>query len=122
MESQGHRRFRPRQRCGHFVAPERRHGPCRSIEKGRYQSTATTGALGAEWKIEGTGDFDRDGDADILWQRTDGLVRVDLIENGKYQSTAVTGALGPEWKIEGTGDFDRDGDADILWHRNDGII
>ena len=74
-----------------------------------------------DWRIVGTGDFNRDGHTDILWR---------YYGTGDYQGLNVVWYLewdpvrerkrlqpgpGPQWKIAGTGDFDGDGDLDILW-------
>jgi hypothetical protein len=65
-------------------------------------ATAIVGQLGLEWEVSGTGDFDNDFDADILWRDTNsGLVQADLIENGQYQSTATVGQLGTECQVSG---------------------
>ncbi len=33
------------------------------IQNGQFQSSSNVGQLGLEWKVQGTGDFDRDGDS-----------------------------------------------------------
>lgn len=73
------------------------------------------------WKIVGTGDFDKDGNADILWRSDAGFVSV---WNMKGIYLAKGQELNPKQapvnqKIVGTGDFNRDGNVDILW-RTDG--
>jgi len=63
------------------------------------------------------GDFDGDGDADILWRHsTTGMVYIWLM-NGKARTTS--GSPGTESdlevRIQGIGDLDGDGDDDIIW-------
>ena len=73
------------------------------------------------WEINGTGDFNRDGDIDILWRYNapGGYVVVWYMTG-----TEVTGiGVMPEvtdlnWQIAGTGDFNLDGNIDILWRYN----
>ena len=66
--------------------------------------------------MRGTGDFDRDGDADILWRNENtGAVHTLLVEDGRFQSWTSAGQLGLEWQVSGVGDYDGDSDADILW-------
>jgi hypothetical protein len=77
--------------------------------------------LDLDWKIGGTGDFNGDGNTDILWRN---------YGSGEYSGfnciwymngTTVIGygypfrVLDVDWKIVGTGDFNRDGNTDILW-------
>jgi len=71
------------------------------------------------WKIKGTGDFDGDGDTDILWQNdTSHRVVIWIMRD----TTHIAGGYvdcGPEWlgdfRIAGTGHYNEDSKADILW-------
>jgi hypothetical protein len=83
------------------------------------------GITDLDWKIAGTGDFDSDGDVDILWRNLGTgpfsgwniiwYMNGEAIDGYGY----LNGIADLDWKIVGTGDFDNDGDADILW-RNSG--
>jgi len=73
------------------------------------------------WRIVGTGDFDNDTLADVLWRYNGpGGDNVVWFMDG----TTVTGmaSLGSvtdlNWQIVGTGDFDNDTFVDILWRYN----
>jgi hypothetical protein len=74
-----------------------------------------------DWRIVGTGDFDSDGDTDILWRNTG---------SGSFSGWNVVWYMAGEsisgygylygisdifWEIAGTGDFNNDGYVDILW-------
>ena len=75
---------------------------------------------GPNWHAAGTGDFNGDGKADILWQNIDGT---PVIWEMNGTSIIGAGALpnpGPSWHGAGTGDFNGDGKADILWQSSDG--
>jgi hypothetical protein len=74
------------------------------------------------WRIAGTGDFNKDGHLDILWRHygtgdLGGRVAVWLMNGttctqGVYLDHTVKD-LG--WRIVGTGDFNKNGNVDILW-------
>jgi Leucine-rich repeat (LRR) protein len=74
-----------------------------------------------DWRIVGTGDFDRNGHTDILWRYYgtgdyQGLNVIWYLEGTRFVSESVFSQVqDTSWKIAGTGDFDRDGDLDILW-------
>jgi hypothetical protein len=55
---------------------------------------------GTSWHIVGTGDFNGDGDADILWQNTDGQAAIWLMNGTTPFSEVLVGANpGPSWHI-----------------------
>jgi hypothetical protein len=75
---------------------------------------------GASWHAIGTGDFDGDGKADILWQNDNGSAGIWTM-NG----TSLTGSVslpnpGAGWHLIGTDDFNGDGKSDILLRNADG--
>lgn len=90
-------------------------------------SHAWVGPLASNWKIVGTGDFNRDGVDDVLLQRADGYVTnwlgnpaaiYDFIKNDANASISFT----PDWRVIKTGDFNGDGYADMLLRRDDGWV
>jgi 6-phosphogluconolactonase (cycloisomerase 2 family) len=76
-------------------------------------------AVPAPYQISGTGDFDGDGDSDILWRHEEGFVVTWELQGGHLLATRSLPQASTSFHIAGTGDFDDDGDADILW-RHDG--
>jgi hypothetical protein len=73
------------------------------------------------WKIGGTGDFNRDGWPDILWRYygSGGKNLVWYMQGATRIGTAsLLGVTDLNWQIVGTGDFNRDGWPDILWRYN----
>ena len=89
-----------------------------------------TGYLGAgdllpvadlNWEIRGTGDFNHDGNVDILWRyNAPGGYNVVWFMNGTnwIGSADLFAVEDLNWQIVGTGDFNRDGNVDILWRYN----
>ena len=80
-----------------------------------------------DWQIVGTGDFDRDGWPDLVWQhRGDGRIAVwkmhgttliagDLISPGQIHDL--------DWKIRAVGDINGDDWPDLIWqHRVTGDV
>ncbi len=73
------------------------------------------------WRIAGTGDFNGDGQTDILWRyygtgAYQGLNVVWYMNGAQFAGEAVfSQVLDTDWRIEGTGDFNADGETDILW-------
>jgi hypothetical protein len=75
------------------------------------------------WEIKGTGDFNRDGQMDVLWYRpSTGEVSAWLMNGTDVSSNPVVGVNVPGdqgWNLMGTGDYNRDGNIDLLWHHPD---
>jgi hypothetical protein len=78
-------------------------------------SLAATVSL--DWEIKGVGDFNRDGQPDILWQHKSKRTLVVWLMNGSAYSSSVglpTPVAG--WDLRAVADFDGDGNPDLLWH------
>jgi uncharacterized protein YbbK (DUF523 family) len=75
-----------------------------------------------DWHVEGVGDFNGDGNSDVLW-RQDGSGQVYVWEmNGRQvqaEGAVAHAPLTTDWHVEGVGDFNGDGNSDVLW-RQDG--
>jgi hypothetical protein len=75
--------------------------------------------IDVNWTIVGTGDFNRDGWPDLVWQhQTDGRIAVWKM----HGTTLVAGDLlspGPivdtDWKIRAVGDINGDDMPDLIW-------
>lgn len=79
----------------------------------------------ANWNIATTGDFDGDGDADILWRHDvdsvlGGEIKIWEMEDGTDIDVIDIGTADTdhEWTIVGAGDTDKDGDDDLLFANN----
>jgi hypothetical protein len=79
------------------------------------------------WRIVATGDFNRDGHRDIVWQhQTTGKIAVWMM-NGLTMTSGIfmnpSEVTDTNWKIVGADDFDGDGQTDLLWqHRTQGYV
>jgi len=93
------------------------------------KSNGQQAAPDASWSIAGIGDFDGDGNADLLWrQGSTGTLALWLM-NGSTISASVTPsfdgtAISPDqsWSIVQVSDFNGDGMSDILWRNTDGTL
>jgi ELWxxDGT repeat protein len=85
--------------------------------------------LGKEWGLEGFGDFNGDGETDILWRHIDGTTRIWLMDGVKIPCP-VQDDFDPSnrplmpaaWQVKGFEDFNGDGKSDVLWQHTDGTV
>jgi hypothetical protein len=75
-----------------------------------------------DWHVQGVGDFNGDGNSDVLW-RQDGSGQMYIWEmNGRQVQAEGAVAHAPvtsDWHVESVGDFNGDGHSDVFW-RQDG--
>ncbi|HEY2134635.1 MAG TPA: DUF4347 domain-containing protein [Xanthobacteraceae bacterium] len=75
---------------------------------------------GTGWNLAATGDFNADGNADIVWQNTNGTPMIWTMNGTSVTSQTTLSDPGSSWKIIGTADFNNDGNTDILFQNSDG--
>jgi Subtilase family/Calx-beta domain/SdrD B-like domain/PA14 domain/CARDB/FG-GAP-like repeat len=79
------------------------------------------GTASDDWVIAGTGDFDANGKADILWRNSiSGSTYVWQIDGNAKVGEGGIRTVSNDWQISGTGDFNGDGKSDILWRNTNG--
>jgi len=79
-----------------------------------------------EWQLAGTGDFNGDGETDLVWHHNSlgwvsiWLLRGDTLLSGTQLPLRVTDT---NWRIQAVGDLNRDGNPDLVWqHRTQGKV
>jgi hypothetical protein len=89
----------------------------------QVQSAPTLAVKGADWQVDGTGDFNGDGTHDILLHRDSGGVRtleVLTIQNNAVVSSTTIAQVGTNISVGGIGDFNNNGTDDFLVHQDVG--
>src|SRR6202042_2838785 len=80
----------------------------------------------SNWVVVGFGDFNGDGNTDLLFRDTNsGTVAIWFLNSsGGIQSAATVGSLptGTTWQIALTGDYNGDGYSDMLWTDSSGNV
>jgi glucose/arabinose dehydrogenase len=78
------------------------------------------------WQVVGLGDFDGDGQGDLLWRHEPtGATYVWLMSGASIVGNGFTSAQADTtWRVVGTGDFDGDvdGTSDVLWRHPSGAL
>jgi len=72
------------------------------------------------WSVVGTGDFNGDGNSDILWRDTSGNTAIWFMNGASVASTGGLGNISTAWSVAQTGDYNGDGKSDILWRDTSG--
>lgn len=82
-----------------------------------YSRYLTPNAAPLTWKLRGSGDFNADGKADLVWQNvTTGEVVCWLMDGAlQYSAAWITPSVHPSWEIASVRDMNRDGFPDLLW-------
>ena len=82
--------------------------------------TGYVAPAGSDWVVKGVGDFNGDGNSDIVFQNTasaDGAVYIWSIDGTTIlnNDSGLPGVAGKDWVIKGVGDFNGDGKSDIVF-------
>lgn len=71
-----------------------------------------------EWKLSGSGDFNRDGKPDLVWHNQQSGQVAFWLMNGVFNWTSgfFAGPVSAQWRIASIRDVDLDGNPDLWWH------
>ncbi len=69
-----------------------------------------------------TGDFNGDGNSDVLWRNDSGQVAVWFMNGSQVESGPGVQGAGTDWHIVGTGDFNNNNKSDVLWRNDSGQV
>jgi ELWxxDGT repeat protein len=73
-------------------------------------------AVATDLKVEGTADFNGDGNDDVLLRRqSNGDLEIRFMRGGEIIQTSSAGTASTAYQIAGLGDLDGDKKADIVW-------
>jgi hypothetical protein len=86
-----------------------------------------SGVLDTNWRVVGTGDFDGDGQTDLLWKHAANGSLIVWLMNGPTRTAvqwlAPDRVLDNDWQVAAVADFDGDGKVDIIFqHALDGRL
>ena len=73
------------------------------------------------WKVVGTGDFNSDGNLDLIFQHTDGTLAAWLLDGIKLTQGSLFTPSNPgdHWKVVAIADLNSDGKPDLLFQHTD---
>jgi LmbE family N-acetylglucosaminyl deacetylase len=99
------------------------------LMNGRTQRSGTelsTAVPDIGWQIVGSGDLNRDGYRDLVWQHSDGRLAAWLMRGyTRTSGVALTPSVVTDtnWKVRAVGDINGDGNIDLIWqHRVSGAL
>jgi len=77
-------------------------------------------AADLNWHVAGSGDFDGDGDEDLLWRHAvSGRNVIWKLQNAQLQiGEEIPGVSDLNWQIVALGDYTRDGMIDLVWRNS----
>jgi hypothetical protein len=77
------------------------------------------------WKVVGTGDINRDGKVDLVFQHTDGTLVVWYMNGTALSSSTLISPKTPgdvNWKLVGVADLTSDGNQDLIFQHTDATL
>ncbi len=85
------------------------------VQNGQVTSSSGLGTVTSNFVVQGIGDFNGDGNIDILWRDTNsGTLSIWFTNGAQVTSGAAVGTLPNNWSVAQIGDYNGDGMSDIL--------
>ena len=85
------------------------------VQSGQVTSSTGLGTVTSNFVVQGVGDFNGDGNMDVLWRDTNsGAVSIWFTNGAQVTSGASVGTLPSNWSVAQVGDYNGDGKSDIL--------
>jgi hypothetical protein len=69
------------------------------MANGAFVTSHSIASASNNWRIEQAGDFDRDGDSDVLWRHDDGTVVTWEMDAGALLQSHGLAAVSNSWQI-----------------------
>jgi hypothetical protein len=80
------------------------------------------GSPGGTWALKGVGDFNGDGQSDLLLQDATGNVGIWELNGSAIIGGGIVANPGGTWQVAGVGDFNGDGKSDVLFQNASGEV
>jgi hypothetical protein len=90
------------------------------VSNGTVASEMVLPGPGSGWHIVGSGDFNGDGNTDLVFQNTNGTPVIWTMNGTQITSSTTLTNPGSSWTAAAIGDFNGDGNPDILFQNVDG--
>jgi hypothetical protein len=81
-------------------------------------ATQGLGTVSADWHLAETGNFNGDGNSDLLWRNDNGALGIWELNGNNVIATLGLGTVSADWHIADTADVNGDDTSDILWHND----
>ena len=89
------------------------------LNESRFVEHTPLRSVPPSWKLVGSGDVDRDGDADLYWhEQNEGWVAVWRMDGNRMISgdyITPSRVTDTNWKLRTIGDLNSDGSPDLVW-------
>ena len=78
----------------------------------------------ANWRVVASGDVNRDGKADLVFQHADGTLAVWYLDGTTLSSAALISPANPGagWRVVAVGDMNADGKTDLVFQHTDNTL
>ena len=94
-----------------------------TLQSASFLTPSNVGDL--NYRVSGTGDFNRDGQEDILFQHTDGTLAVWYMNRTSQTGAELLKPSNPgdrNWRVAAVADLNKDGKMDIVFQHTDGTL